>query len=262
MVNTQLATGGQGTVEDLVGLVEDARRIVAFTGAGISTECGVPDFRSPGSPWMRTPPIPYDAFVSSDAVRRKAWAHKFEMDDSWRGARPGRGHAAIRTLADAGRLVAVITQNIDNLHHDSGLPAGLVIELHGNATYAGCLACGRRHELAPIRARFEATGEAPACEACGGMVKSATISFGQSMPEEAMRRSHEAVASCDLLIAIGSSLVVQPAARFPAIAKRNGARLAIVNRDPTPLDGLADVVVRGDIGTVMQQVVDNVRFAL
>jgi NAD-dependent deacetylase len=261
MVNTDLTSGATGTVQDLTSLVGRSRRIVAFTGAGISTECGVPDFRSPGSPWMRTRPIPFDEFVASDAVRRRAWAHKFEMDDSWRGAKPGRGHLAIRRLADEGRLAALITQNIDNLHQDSGLPADLVIELHGNATYAGCLACGMRHELVPVRARFEATGEAPACDACGGMVKSATVSFGQSMPEEAMRRAHEAVAACDLMIAIGSSLVVQPAARFPAIAKKNGAVLAIVNREPTPLDPIADIVLRGDIGTVMQQVVDNVRFA-
>jgi NAD-dependent deacetylase len=261
MVNTDVSSDLASEVNGLIDLVARARRIVAFTGAGISTESGVPDFRSPGSPWMRTKPIPFDEFVASDAVRRTAWAHKFEMDDSWRGARPGRGHMALRRLADEGRLVSVVTQNIDNLHQDSGLKPSLIVELHGNATYAGCLACGLRHELGPVRARFEASGEAPACEACGGMVKSATISFGQSMPEDAMRRAHEAVEECDLLLAIGSSLVVQPAARFPAIAKRNGARLAIVNRDPTPLDGIADIVVRGDIGTVMQQVVDNVRFA-
>ncbi len=244
-------------VAALAGLIAAARRIVAFTGAGISTECGVPDFRSPGSPWMVHKPIRFQDFLASEANRREAWRRKFLMDDGWRGARPGRGHMAIRALAEEGRLLAVVTQNIDNLHHDSGLSPGVVIELHGNATYAGCLDCGLRHELAPVRARFEATGEAPACEACGGIVKSATISFGQALPEEAMRRAHEAMAACDLVLALGSSLVVQPAARFPLLAKQRGARLAIVNRDPTPLDPVADAVVRGDIGTVMQQVVNK-----
>lgn len=237
-----------------------ARRIVAFTGAGISTECGVPDFRSPDSPWLKHPPISFEAFMSGPAMRREAWRRKFTMDDTWMGCTPGRGHRAIRRLDDERRLLSVVTQNIDNLHQLSGIPPERVVELHGNATYATCLECGVRHDLATIRPVFEATGEAPVCS-CGGIVKSATISFGQSLPADAMRRARDAVTACDLLIAIGSSLIVQPAARFPLLAKQNGAVLVILNRDPTPLDGVADLVVRGDIGTVMQQVVDNMRGA-
>ncbi len=236
---------------DLAALVAASSRAVAFTGAGISTECGVPDFRSPGSPWMRNKPIPFQAFLASDAVRREAWRRKFAMDDSYRGARPGRGHHALASLVTQGKLQAIITQNIDDLHRQSGVPADSIIELHGNGTYATCLDCGQRHELADIRPVFEATGEAPRCTGCGGPVKSATISFGQAMPEAEMRRAQALARDCDLFLAIGSSLVVYPAAALPVLAKRAGARLAIINRDETPLDDLADLVIRGDIGDVL-----------
>ena len=233
-------------------MVRDARRIAAFTGAGISTECGVPDFRSPGSPWLRHPPVAFAAFLADPAMRAEAWRRKFAMDDCYAHARPGRGHLALAALVRQGRCPAVITQNIDGLHQASGLAASEVIELHGNGTYAACLGCGRRHELREVRAAFEASGEAPHC-ACGGIVKSATVAFGQAMPQTPLRLARELCESCDLMLVVGSSLQVQPAALLPLLAARSGARLAIVNREATPLDAAADLVVRDDIGTVLSQ---------
>jgi NAD-dependent deacetylase len=228
-----------------------ARRVLSFTGAGISTECGVPDFRSPGSPWLKHPPMPFQDFMASEANRVEAWRRKFIMDDIYRGAAPGRGHQALATLARQGRMPTLITQNIDGLHQRAGMPATAIIELHGNGSHARCLDCAARHELAPIRATLEATARPPACDACGGILKSATISFGQAMPEAALRRAREEAKACDLFLAVGSSLVVQPAAMLPLIAKQAGAALIIVNADPTPLDDVADAVIRADIGSVL-----------
>ncbi len=230
-----------------------ATRAVAFTGAGLSTESGVPDYRSPGSPWMRHKPIPYADFLADADQRAEAWRRKFAMDDLYAGARPSRGHRALASLAAAGRIVAVITQNIDNLHQASGLPAGRLIELHGNGSYAACLTCRHRFELPEVRQAFEASGIAPACCWCGGMVKSATVSFGQALPSAVLRAAQEATLDCDLFVVVGSSLVVHPAAILPALARRNGARLVILNGEATPLDGEADLVLRGDIGTVLDR---------
>ena len=238
-------------IEDLVVLVRRASVIAGFTGAGISTESGVPDFRSPGSPWLKNQPIPFEAYIRSAEARREAWRRKFTMDDLYRGARPSRGHLALASLVAAGKMPAVITQNIDGLQQQAGVPGDQVIELHGNGTYATCLDCGARHELDWVRARFEATGEAPECRDCAGIVKSATISFGQAMPEEPMRRAQELTLACDLFLAIGSSLVVYPAAGFPVLAKRNGAALVIVNREPTEMDEIADLVINAEIGDVL-----------
>ena len=247
----QGGTAETGEASELLRrLVAQAKRVVAFTGAGISTECGVPDFRSPGSPWLAHPPVAYADFVASPLTRVVAWQRKFAMDDLYAGAVPGRGHRALARLVAMGKVSGIITQNIDGLHMASGVPPEKIIELHGNGTFAVCLSCANRHELADIRPRFEANGEAPACK-CGGMVKSATVSFGQPMPREPMRRAQILAESCDLFLAIGSSLVVQPAASFPALARRNGARLVILNRDPTPLDPLADMCLRGDIGSLL-----------
>ncbi len=245
---TESLTPSIATLQDLI---QDARIMAGFTGAGISTESGIPDFRSPDSPWMRNKPIPYDLFRQNPKARREAWRRKFTMDDLYRGARPSAGHMGFASLVSSGRMPAVITQNIDGLHQASGLSEDQVIELHGNGTYAKCLSCGRRHELDWIRHRFEAGGEPPECVACGGVLKSATISFGQAMPEGPMRRAQKLIASCDLCLVIGSSLVVYPAAAFPAFAKENGARLVIVNREPTPLDDLADLVIHAEIGAVL-----------
>ncbi len=241
----------QDAIEELHAMLDRARVIVPFTGAGISTESGVPDFRSPGSPWMRNKPIPFDAFLASREARIEAWRRKFAMDDHYRDARPNRGHRALATLVAEGRSPGVITQNIDGLHQASGIAESGVIELHGNGTYATCLTCGWRHELAAIRAQFEASGEPAACTMCGGIVKTATISFGQQMPQQPMLRAHELTMSADLYLVAGSSLVVFPAATFPVIAKRNGAKLVILNREPTDLDAIADLVVRSEIGPAL-----------
>jgi NAD-dependent deacetylase len=236
-------------LRDLLG---QSRNAVAFTGAGISTECGVPDFRSKNSPWMQHKPIHFDLFMSDVLMREEAWRRKFAMDDLYARARPGRGHLALANLVGENRLTAIITQNVDNLHQASGVPSDRIIELHGNGTYATCLVCGKRHELNDIRHNFEATGAAPQCSDCGGAVKSATISFGQAMPEDAMRRAQQHVAACDLFLAIGSSLQVYPAAAFPILAARNGACLVIINGEETPLDEEADLVLRGNIGEIFR----------
>lgn len=238
-------------IEELHAMLDRAAAIVGFTGAGISTESGVPDFRSPGSPWMLNKPVPFEAFVASREARVEAWRRKFAMDDHYSGAAPNRGHHALARLVAQGRSPGLITQNIDGLHQASGIPDDKVVELHGNGTYATCLTCGWRHELAAIRPAFEATGDPPACIICAGHVKSATISFGQAMPQLQMQRAHALTLEADLLLVVGSSLVVFPAATLPVIAKRNGARLVIVNREPTDLDAIADLVVRAEIGPVL-----------
>jgi NAD-dependent deacetylase len=239
--------------DDLASLIRQSSRAVAFTGAGISTESGIPDFRSPGGLWTQNKPIPFQAFMASREARAEAWRRKFTMDDSYRGAAPARGHLALAALIRAGRLSGIITQNIDNLHQESGVPDAHLIEIHGNGTYATCLSCARRHELSWVRQRFEATaGEPPDCEACGGPVKSATISFGQAMPERKMRQAAEWSTDCDLFLAIGTSLVVYPAAGLPVAARDSGAQLVIINREETPLDHAAHLVIRADIGEVLQ----------
>ena len=242
---------GSGDALRLKALVDGAATVVAFTGAGISTESGIPDFRSPGSPWLKNQPIDFDLFIRSEEARREAWRRKFAMDDSYRGAEPSRGHRALAALVAQGRMPGIVTQNIDGLHQASGVPDEQVVELHGNGTYATCLACATRYELTDIRARFEETGEAPRCIWCDDVVKTATISFGQAMPETAMRRAADLATGCDLFLAIGSSLVVYPAAGIPVLAKRAGARLVIINREPTELDGVADEVFGGEIGDLL-----------
>ncbi|WP_439575296.1 SIR2 family NAD-dependent protein deacylase [Phreatobacter sp.] len=245
-------------VDDLASLIRQASRAVAFTGAGLSTECGIPDFRSPGGLWTRNKPIPFDAFLASREVRSEAWRRKFAMDATFSAAVPGRGHRALAGMVRSGRLAGIITQNIDNLHQDSGVPDGQLIELHGNGTYAHCLDCRQRYDLDWVRGRFHAAGgQAPDCEACLGPVKAATISFGQAMPEEEMRQAVRWTLSSDLFLAIGSSLVVYPAAGLPASARQNGARLVIINGEETPLDAMADLVIRADIGTVLEAAGDR-----
>ena len=236
---------------DLARLIADARRIAIFTGAGISTESGIPDFRSPGGVWSKMKPIQFQDFVASEDRRREAWDRAFGGRAGWVGRAPNAGHLGVARLVARGKASAVITQNVDNLHQASGVPADRVIELHGNASYATCLECAERHELDELKALYEATGDLPACRACSGIVKTATISFGQAMPVEPMRRAEAETLACDLFLVLGSSLVVYPAAGFPIMAKRNGAVLAIVNREPTDLDGYADLVLHDEIGPVM-----------
>jgi NAD-dependent deacetylase len=240
-------------VARLEELIAAAAVIVPFTGAGISTECGIPDFRSPGGLWTKNRPIPFDEFLASQEARNESWRRRFAMADQFAAAKPGRGHRALASLYHIGKIPAVVTQNIDNLHQASGFAPDDVVELHGNTTYALCLDCAQRYELPWVRERMErANGCAPDCPACGGYIKTATISFGQAMPDSAMRRAEELTLSSDLFMAIGSSLVVWPAAGFPLLAKRNGARLVIINREQTEFDDIADLVVHADIGSVLE----------
>jgi NAD-dependent deacetylase len=248
MIASDLETG----VARLRDLIERARVVLPFTGAGISTECGIPDFRSPGGLWTKNRPIPFDEFLASQERRDEAWRRRFAMEEQFAQAKPGRGHRALASLYRSGKAPAIVTQNIDNLHQASGIAPEHVVELHGNNSYALCLDCAARYELAWVKERFtSASGRAPECPDCNGYIKTATVSFGQSMPEHAMRRAEELTLDCDLFLAVGSSLVVWPAAGFPLMAKRNGARLVIINREATEFDAIADLVVPEDIGTVL-----------
>ena len=242
---------GQILINELKKMLAESRRAVVFTGAGISTESGIPDFRSPGGLWTKYQPIDFREFLASDEARRETWRRKIAVDEAVSQAEPNRGHIAVAKLVQQGKVSSVITQNIDGLHQRSGVPAELVIELHGNGTYAACLDCAKRYELGQIFAVFRVSEEPPVCD-CGGFIKSATISFGQPMPIEPMRRAKAESTSCDLFIAIGSSLVVYPAASFPAVAKQNGSRLVILNREPTDLDYLADLVLNLEIGPTLE----------
>lgn len=242
---------GSSPMISLESLLAESRRAVVFTGAGISTESGIPDFRSPGGIWSKTTPVMFGDFVASEAARREAWRHKMATHRDMKNAEPNRGHRAVAELIRSDRASCVITQNIDGLHQTSGVHDERVVELHGNSTYATCLDCGLRHELDPILEEFARDETLPHCRDCEGLVKTATVSFGQSMPRAAMERAEAETLGCDLFLAIGSSLVVYPAAGFPVLAKQNGARLVIINRDATDLDGLADLVINAEIGTTL-----------
>lgn len=239
---------------ELADLLDSSRRAVVFTGAGISTESGIPDFRSPGGVWSKMQPIMFQDFVSSREARRESWTRVFNRTAGWTGAKPNAGHHALAQLVAGGVVDAIITQNVDNLHQDSGVPGERVIELHGNASYAKCLDCGDRYEIDPLRTRWEAD-EDITCAACNGLIKTATVSFGQPMPEEEMNRATIAAYESDLLIVLGSSLVVYPAASLPLIAKQNGAALAIVNREPTEQDSFADLVLNTEIGPLLTEAI-------
>lgn len=223
----------------------------------MSTESGIPDFRSPGGLWDRYRPIDFAEFLRSEEARRESWRRRFAMSAVLDAARPNRGHGFVADLVRRGHAKLVITQNIDELHQASGVPADRVIELHGSTMYGKCLGCAGRHELPDIQRRFDGDGAAPRCDACGGYVKTATISFGQPMPALAMELAGAAARSCDLFVVLGSSLVVYPAASLPELAKRQSATLAIVNREPTSLDDIADIVIHGEIGTTLSKVAER-----
>lgn len=246
---------GSDGARELSRLLRRSGRTVIFTGAGISTESGISDFRSPGGIWSRMSPIYFDDFVSSQEARRESWRRKLETDKEMSPAEPNDGHRAIAALVQRGEAACVITQNVDGLHQKSGVSDQRLIELHGNATYAACLDCATRHELGPIMQAFKRDETLPLCEQCGGIVKTATISFGQPMPQAAMRQAEQESRNCELFVAIGSSLVVYPAASFPRRAKTNDATLVILNREPTELDGLADLVLHSEIGETLREAV-------
>jgi NAD-dependent deacetylase len=219
------------------------RQIVALTGAGISTESGIPDFRSPGGIWSKRLPVQYQDFVDNEDSRLEDWDRRFEMMDYFAKAQPNAAHLALTALARSGQLVCLVTQNVDGLHQRAGFPDDFLVEIHGNSTFANCLSCGARAELEPQKPVVDA-GESPRCSRCGGLLKAAVISFGQQMPEHELQRAANAAAACDLFLVLGSSLVVHPAAQLPAIAVQSGADLVILNGQETPLDSYASTVVR------------------
>jgi NAD-dependent deacetylase len=240
--------------------IVDSRNLVVFVGAGLSTESGIPDFRSPGGVWDRYDPedFYFQNFLASESSRVKYWQLATEMYDSIKTARPNPAHLAIAELERLNKLDRVITQNIDGLHFKAGNTSAKVIELHGTALHVTCLDCGQRYERENIQDRIRRGERAPKCTRCRGPLKPATISFGQSMPEKETAEAFTKAAGSDLFIVIGSSLAVQPAASLPQVAKRNKARLVIINRDATPLDYLADLVIQGQAGEIMAGIIREV----
>jgi NAD-dependent deacetylase len=240
---------GNDEIAALRALISGSEAIVALTGAGISTESGIPDFRSPGGLWTRMKPITFQEFVASEEARLEDWRRRFAMNESFAKAEPNAGHRGLVALANDGRLRAVVTQNIDGLHQRAGLSPDRIIEIHGNSTHGKCLDCREPMVLDEVRRLIDATGASPRCR-CGGLVKAAIVSFGEPMPEDRMRAAGDHAAASDLFLVIGSSLQVQPAASLPLVAHRAGTPLVIVNRDSTPLDSVAALTVSRSIGDV------------
>ena len=236
--------------QDLSQYIDEANNIVIFTGAGISTESGIPDFRGPQGVWKTNTPIYFQDFIGSEEVRKDSWKRKFSGQDIIKKAKPNIGHLAVAEIINKHESAYLITQNVDNLHQDAGVPDDKITEIHGNAHYASCLDCGIRYELNSIKKAFLENETVPYCDSCGGIIKTATISFGQSMPEEGMQIAQRKTLGCDLFITIGTSLVVYPAAGFPKLAKEIGAKLIIINNEPTDFDPLADLVIHEQIGEV------------
>ena len=234
----------------------DATAVVGFTGAGISTESGIPDFRSPDGVWSRNRTVLYDEFVANHDDRVEYWRQKALMWPEIRDAVPNAGHHALVSLRDQGKLSGVITQNIDGLHVKSGLADTDVVELHGTTCNVVCLSCGELSSMDAACERIAAGDLAPECH-CGGFLKPNTVSFGQMLPPGALERAADLARASDVFLAVGSSLVVQPAASFPRVAKQGGARLIIINRDETPLDGDADLVFHAAIGEVLPRMVED-----
>jgi len=244
--------------------IVNAKRTVVFTGAGLSTESGIPDFRSPGGVWDKYNPedFYFQNFLANEASREKYWQMATEMWEPIKKAQPNPAHLAIAEFEKLGKLDCVITQNIDGLHFKAGNSEEKVIQLHGTAIFVSCLSCRKRYDRNEIQERIKKGQKAPRCDDCGGLLKPATISFGQSMPEKETQEAYHRSSLCDLFIVIGSSLVVQPAASMPLVAKRNGARLVIINRDPTPFDDIADLVIHDQAGPTMASILEYVKQGL
>ncbi len=251
----------QDELREVAQWIVASKRVIVFSGAGLSTESGIPDFRSPGGVWDRYNPedFYFQNFVASEASREKYWQMATEMYDPIKKAQPNQAHLAIAELEKLGKLDCVITQNIDGLHFKAGNSEEKVIQLHGTAIFVSCLSCKKRYDRDEIQKRIKEGQKAPRCDECGGLLKPATISFGQSMPEKETEEAYHRSSLCDLFIVVGSSLVVQPAASMPLVAKRNGAKLVIINRDPTPFDEMADLVVHGEAGSTMKNILDYVK---
>jgi NAD-dependent deacetylase len=256
MVEQNLDTLAQKAAE----LIIAAKKLVVFTGAGISTESGIPDFRSPGGIWSRFDPedFTYQKFTTDVEARRKQWRMLGEGHLTTE-AQPNLAHYAIAELDRLGKLDCVITQNVDNLHHKAGVPAEKIFELHGNVQWAVCLSCGRRYPFEQIKARLEGGEEIPECEACQGMLKPDAVLFGEALPQDVLEEASQRSSDCDLFIVVGSTLVVYPAAYMPVYAVRGGAKLIIVNLSDTPLDAQAAVLIRAKAGEAMNQIVDRVK---
>ncbi len=252
-----MTTALPSVIERVARWLSEARRAVVFTGAGMSTESGIPDFRSPGGVWSRNRPVYYDEFLASAEARFEYWRQKAEMADDFLRAQPNSGHLTIARWEQMGRLAAVITQNIDGLHQEAG--SQKVLELHGTARWIACVDCHERFQPLPLIEAFRAEQAVPPCSACGGRLKSATISFGQALPVDVLEESNELAAASDVFLAIGSSLVVYPAAGLPEAARRAGAKLVIINRDPTDQDAAADAVIREPIGAALAQIDNAIR---
>jgi NAD-dependent deacetylase len=251
-------------IDAVAEMVLESKRLVVFTGAGVSTESGVSDFRSPGGIWDRFDPseLNYQSFMASEAGRERYWQFSRALWPEIALAQPNPGHHAIAEFHRLGRLECVITQNIDNLHQRSGVPAEKVIELHGTMKWVNCLECGQRYPREQIQARLDAGTKVPRCDSCGGIMKPATISFGQPMPERETRQAESAAAASDLFLSVGSSLVIYPAAQMPLIAKVSGAKLVIINLTPTPHDGHADIVINQKTGPVLSAIAERVKAKL
>jgi NAD-dependent deacetylase len=245
-----------GERERVARWLAEAGAAVVFTGAGVSTESGVPDFRSPGGVWSRRRAILFDEYLRDPEARLEYWRQRAETHAQFSAAQPNVAHRAFARWEEEGRLRGVITQNIDGLHQLGG--SRNVLELHGTARQVACLDCAARYDADQMVRRFQESQAVPRCARCGGLTKHATISFGQSLSPDVLQTAIRWARESGLFLAIGSSLVVTPAAQLPALAKESGARLVIINREPTPLDEIADVVIRGAIGEVIQQIDDFV----
>jgi len=240
--------GAMLTMDQFAAKIRGSNEIVIFTGAGISTESGIPDFRSPGGLWTRYKPIAYQEYISSEEARVSVWKRRVESYDATRSAKPNIGHYFVTSLNVKEKLIGLITQNVDGLHSESGLPDNKIVELHGSNRKVICLSCSKEFDPDEIIKTLVGNFSSPKCDTCGGILKSATVSFGQAMPQDAMQMAEEWTETAEVFVVMGSSLQVHPAAAFPVIAKRNGALLAIINREDGPLDKFADYVYHGAIG--------------
>jgi len=243
---------------ELVQVLKSVKEMVVFTGAGISTESGIPDFRSPGGIWSRYKPVQFQDFLNSEAARHRYWTYKKETYPDFALAKPNAGHYALVEMGKKGKIGTIITQNIDGLHQEAGNDPDKILELHGTERWVKCLGCNAKYSRHEIQDRLDAGEDIPLCDHCGGLLKPATISFGQSLPQKVLKIAFDESEKCEAFLVIGSSLQVQPAASLPQIAKKNGAWLGILNRESTPLDDLADSRSIGSAGQVLADVINKI----
>ncbi len=246
----------QEQLQDAAELTREARKIVVLTGAGISTESGIPDFRSPGSIWLANPPVSYPDFLNRPEARRQYWETRRNLSGQIKAATPNPAHLALVELERRNMLLGIITQNFDGLHYDAGHDPARVVELHGTSREAACTLCGARSSMEELQRRVDAGEVDPRCTSCGGYMKSATILFGQHIPADVLAGAREMAESCDLFMVVGSSLRVSPATNLPRLALKNEVPLIIVNLVPTPIDSYADIVIQEKAGLVLPRLVE------